>query len=111
MIKTKILYPKEEDPNFLEKIYKKREFYYNKIKKRPILKNYDMIEKYRNENCNKDGDFIPREQQIILNNFISPYSPYKGIIVMHGTGVGKTASAILIAEQFKNQVIKYNTKI
>ena len=70
-----------------------------------------MIEKYRNENCNKDGDFIPREQQIILNNFISPYSPYKGIIVMHGTGVGKTASAILIAEQFKNQVIKYNTKI
>ena len=111
MIKTKILYPKEEDPNFLEKIYKKREFYYNKIKKRPILKNYDMIEKYRNENCNKDGDFIPREQQIILSNFISPYTPYKGIIIMHGTGVGKTAAAILIAEQFKNQVIKYNTKI
>ena len=30
---------------------------------------------------------------------------------MHGTGSGKTGSAILIAEQFKEQVKKYNTKI
>lgn len=30
---------------------------------------------------------------------------------MHGTGTGKTCAAISIAEQFKEQVIKYNTKI
>jgi hypothetical protein len=30
---------------------------------------------------------------------------------MHGTGSGKTGSAILIAEQFKEQIKKYNTKI
>ena len=30
---------------------------------------------------------------------------------MHGVGSGKTMSAIRIAEQFKDQVKKYNTKI
>ena len=30
---------------------------------------------------------------------------------MHGTGTGKTCTAIGIAEQFKEQVQKYNTKI
>jgi DNA polymerase III delta prime subunit len=30
---------------------------------------------------------------------------------MHGTGTGKTGTAITIAEQFKDQVKKYNTKI
>ena len=33
MIKTKILYPKEEDSNFLEKIYKKENFIIIKLKK------------------------------------------------------------------------------
>jgi type I site-specific restriction-modification system R (restriction) subunit len=30
---------------------------------------------------------------------------------MHGTGSGKTMTALKIAEQFKEQVKKYNTKI
>ena len=30
---------------------------------------------------------------------------------MHGTGTGKTCTAISIAEQYKEQVKKYNTKI
>ena len=107
--KDEILYPETNDESFSSKIFKKREFFYNKIPKRKILKTYEEIKEYRDDACNVD--FKPKEQQAILSNFISPYSPYNGILVMHGTGTGKTANAILIAEQFKEQVKKYNTKI
>jgi len=107
--KEEILYPETNDPNFSVKIFKKREFYYNKIPQRDILTKYEDIKEYREDACKTI--FKPTEQQAILSNFISPYSPYNGILVMHGTGTGKTASAILIAEQFKDQVKKYDTKI
>lgn len=109
VLKEDDLYPEIGDPNFSSKIYKKREFYFHKFPKRGILNKYEDIKKYRDDACNKE--FIPKEQQAIMSNFLSPSSPYLGILVMHGTGVGKTATSILIAEQFKGQVKKYNTKI
>nr|QFG74271.1 MAG: type III restriction enzyme, res subunit [Megaviridae environmental sample] len=102
-------YPSLDDKDFLSKIYNKREFYAHKIIARDKLNNYDDIKKYRESVCK--GDFKLREQQILLTNFISPDNPYKGILIMHGTGTGKTCTAISIAEQFKSQVKKYNTKI
>lgn len=109
ILKEDELYPNVDDPNFSSKIYKKREFYFHKIPQRKKLETYEEIEKYRNEACIKE--FKPKEQQAIMSNFLSPLSPYNGVLVMHGTGVGKTATSILIAEQFKDQVKKYNTKI
>jgi len=103
-------YPDPNDPDFLTKIFKKREFFYHKVPERKKLETYEEVQKYREQNC-KEGEIIPREQQAIVPNFISPNTPYKGVILMHGTGSGKTGSAILIAEQFKEQVKKYNTKI
>lgn len=105
-----LLYPEIDDPNFQSKIYKKREFYFHKIPQRDKLTDYEDIKKYRDEACGSI-DFKPREQQAILSNFLNPNTPYNGLLVMHGTGVGKTATAILIAEQFKEQVTKYNTKV
>ena len=102
-------YPKQNDIDFQEKIFKKREFYYHRIPKRDKLKNYQEIEKYREENC--QPGFEARNHQKILANFINPNTPYNGLLIIHGTGTGKTASAISIAEQFKDQVSKYNTKI
>lgn len=102
-------YPDPDEDDFQLKIFKKREFYYHTIPQRDIMKNYDEIDKYRTDICK--GDFKLREQQIIPTNFLSPDTPYKGLLIMHGTGTGKTCTAISIAEQFKEQVIKYNTKI
>ena len=102
-------YPDVDESDFQLKIYKKREFYYHKIPKREKLENYEEINKYRDDICK--GDFKLREQQIIPTNFLSPDTPYRGLLIMHGTGTGKTCTAISIAEQFKEQVIKYNTKI
>ena len=103
-------YPEPNDKDLQEKIFTKREFYFNKVPQRPILHEIEDIQKYRATNC-KDGEFEPREQQAILPNYISPTTPYPGIVVMHGVGSGKTMSSIRAAEQFKDQVKKYNTKI
>ena len=103
-------YPEYDDLNFQYKIFKKREFYYNLVPHREIMKSYDEIKKYRDLNC-PTGDVQPTEQQIILPNFINPNTSYRGILIMHGVGTGKTMAAIRIAEQFKEQVKKYNTRI
>ncbi len=102
-------YPEPNDEEFQMKTFKKREFYYHTIPKRKKLEKYEDIENYRNEMCR--GEFKLREQQIIPTNFMSPDTNYKGLLIMHGTGTGKTCTAISIAEQFKEQVVKYNTKI
>lgn len=103
-------YPETKDDELLTKIFRKREFYYHKVPERKKMTTYEEVEKYRDFNC-REGEVQPREQQAIVPNFISPNTPYTGVILMHGTGSGKTGSAILIAEQFKEQIKKYNTKI
>jgi hypothetical protein len=103
-------YPDPEDSELLAKLFKKREFYYNRVPKRDKMDTYEDIQKYRAMNCKK-GEIEPREQQAIIPNFISPNTNYRGVILMHGVGSGKTMTAIRVAEQFKEQVKKYNTKI
>jgi superfamily II DNA or RNA helicase len=109
LIKKEYVYPQPEDTDFLSKMFVKREFNYHKIPRRDKLIDYNEIQEYRDSVCT--GEFKLREQQNILTNFLSPYTPYKGVLVIHGTGTGKSCSAISIAEQFKDQVKKYNTKI
>ena len=105
----RFIYPEQDDENIISKIYQKREFHYHKIPKREKLKNYEEIQKYRDGVCK--NKYKPRPQQAIGSNLMNPNTPVNGILVMHGTGTGKTCVAIGIAEQFKEQVLKYNTKI
>ena len=39
--------------------------------------------------------------QLFLKNYLSPQTPYNGILIFHGVGVGKTCSGVSIAENFK----------
>ena len=109
IINQRFIYPEQDDENIMNKIYQKREFHYHKIPKREKLKNYDEIQKYRDSICKVK--YKPRSQQAIGANLMNPNTPVNGILVMHGTGTGKTCVSIGIAEQFKEQVLKYNTKI
>ena len=102
-------YPNNDDEGLQSKIFNKREFYYHRIPSRKKLDTYEEVKMYRDDACKRD--FELREQQAILSNLINPNTPYNGVLIMHGTGTGKTCSAIAIAEQFKEQVKKYNTKI
>ena len=47
LMKTNFSYPEPEDPDVQYKLYKKREFYYNKFPEKPELKTYDDIKESR----------------------------------------------------------------
>lgn len=112
-------YPSIFDKNFAAKLSNMEQF---KIYKIP-----DQIEKARNlmkeykENklqCGKDvniGDkystFKYSNTQNLLRNFMSPISPYRSLLIIHGTGVGKTCTAITIAEGLKDFIKKNGKKI
>ena len=98
-------YPYPDDPDFNEKIYKKKEFYINKTKKVDTEKD---IEELMKEKC---SGFNLSDNQKFLKTFMSNNTPYNGILLFHGTGVGKTCSSISIAEQYTSVLEKYNKKI
>lgn len=79
-----------DDPNFYEFINDKYSQY--KIpKKHKTLKEICFPKQYEFQ--------IPQK---FLAEFINPKTPYKGILVYHRIGAGKTCTAINIAEKFKN---------
>ena len=91
-------YPDLDDPNFNNEIYVKKEFYRNKA---PPL---------RLSSNNKIGDlgFIRSNQQKFVKNFISPSTPYNGLLLYHEVGVGKTCAAVGIAEGFRDYITQNN---
>lgn len=49
----------------------------------------------------KFGDFSLLTHQKIIRDYINIYSPYRGLLLYHGLGSGKTCSSIAIAEGLK----------
>lgn len=98
-------YPDFTDNNFNVKIFKKKEFNDNKIS----FDNFN-IDEIAEERCNNDKFELSGTQNFI-KNFISPETPYNSILLFYGTGVGKTCSAISIAEQFKKKIRNLGKKI
>jgi hypothetical protein len=79
-------YPEHSDEDIQYKLYKKREFYFNKIPTRPNIKEYKDIKEYRDVKCNPKGK-LPH--QVTVSNFINPETPYRGLLLFHGLGTGK----------------------
>jgi superfamily II DNA or RNA helicase len=95
-------YPNYSDPRFYEKIVKKKEFYINKIPK---------DRKTEMENCDTSKKFELLPQQSFLKNFINMDTPYQSMLIFHGVGVGKTISAVSIAENFSEMLENLDSKI
>ena len=61
--------------------------------------------------CQEDNcSMVPRSKkrelfnhQKIVRDYLNTESPYRGLIIYHGLGVGKTCSSIAIAEGFKDE--------
>tara|TARA_Y100001958_G_scaffold159738_1_gene162912 strand:- start:6519 stop:9893 length:3375 start_codon:yes stop_codon:yes gene_type:complete len=53
--------------------------------------------------CDRDEDkpFSPMTHQKIVRDYLSLYTPYRGLLLFHGLGSGKTCSSIAIAEGMK----------
>ena len=93
---------------FNEEITNKKEF--NLFKIPPMLKNVkdlypekplkELIDIESKRLCN---EFRLSETQRFLKNFLHPETPYKSILLFHGTGVGKTCSSLSIAEGFLDE--------
>jgi len=103
-------FPSPSDEDFQRKLYEKRDFSLHSYPHREIKKTYKEIKEYRDNICSPPS-FKLSEHQSLLSNFINPNTPYRGVLVFHGTGSGKTCAAVAIAEKFKPMVEKYGTKI
>jgi len=88
------LYPDLNDPEFNLKIAIKKEFsdaqYDGQI--RDIEKQADLL-------CKAKFELSPH--QVFVKNFLSEDTPYKGLLLYHGLGTGKTCSAIGVAEEMR----------
>ncbi len=101
----KLNYPTYYDPNFSQKIFRKAEFYQNKLDK-VIPEDVSRIVNER-----KSGVISLAQHQRFLKNFMSRNTPYNGVLIFHGLGVGKTCASIAIAETLRPTVMANNQKI
>ena len=93
--KKKFSYYLPIDHDDFEKVINmKKEFYKFKIPK----------EKKTIEQLCSETEFSLRPTQEFLRNYISIQTPYNGILIFHGTGVGKTCAAVSVAEGFKEEM-------
>lgn len=108
-------FPSIKDPNFNKKITHHSIFNRYKLRRntkkiealyQSFINNVPLIDSKKNGKIR-----ILKPTQKLLRNFMSPYSPYKGLLIYHEMGVGKTCTAITIAESLKNLVLDSDKKI
>jgi flagellar biosynthesis GTPase FlhF len=68
----------------------------------PSNANLDALKQMRESLCSSSmsKDFKLQANQRFLRRVLSPESPTRSLLMVHGTGVGKTCTAITIAESF-----------
>ena len=81
------IYPAIDDEDFNQRIYNKKEFYDEKL---------DAFI------STKKGWGLLKHQKFIAR-FLSPYTPYTGLLLYHEMGTGKTCSAVGTFELAKRQ--------
>jgi hypothetical protein len=110
-------YPSILDPNFSHKIaqhniFKKYKLTVNNKKLQDLYNAFETNTQLSGDSKQHDlGIYILKPFQKMLRNFMSPYTPYRSILIYHEMGVGKTCTAITIAESLKNIVKNSDTKI
>lgn len=96
---------KQRLPPIKKKINIKANSYY--LNNRKIFTNFinNLFDQYKTKKEKKSGDGKPVSlftHQEIIRDYINLYSPYRGLLIYHGLGAGKTCGSIGIAEGLKN---------
>jgi hypothetical protein len=62
----------------------------------------DALKSLRNQACEttQQSGFKLQSQQVFLRRVLSPDSANRNLLMIHGTGTGKTCSAIQVAEEY-----------
>ena len=65
----------------------------------------ELLKNEGNVSCESkdDDEFNTMTHQNIVRDYINLYTPYRGLLLFHGLGSGKTCSSIAIAEGMKNE--------
>jgi len=96
---------KQRLPPIKRKVNIKANSYY--LNNRKIFTNFinTLFQPYKTKKEKKSGDGKPVSlftHQEIIRDYINLYSPYRGLLIYHGLGAGKTCGSIGIAEGLKN---------
>ena len=105
------IYPLLEEKEFTKKLLSNPEFKYYKHDDPLYITDRNEIKNLANNICSNIGGYIYKQIQLFISNYISLNTPYNGILLYHGVGVGKTCSSLLIADNFKEYVKKNKKKI
>lgn len=101
----------DDDSEFYPINLNKREFYQNRqLYFDPTQLSREKREQIVREQCNPT-DFQLLPHQRFVGEYMRPRTPYHSLLLFHGLGSGKTASALTIAERFKEYVTERGTKI
>ncbi len=103
-----LLYPEVGDPDFAKKLASKREFQLGNDKTEEEQtkqeENEDMETKA--ERMCKGSGSLWQDNQRFLRNFLSPETPYNGLLLYHGQGMGKIDVVMgILASIFSQQKI------
>ena len=94
-------YPTYSDSKFNEKIFSKKEFIIKEMDEANNNVDYDALSKSKCPATSSGTMFKLTPNQRFIKNFLSPLTPYNGMLLFHSVGVGKTCTAISIAEQYQ----------
>lgn len=120
------IYPNVTDETFMKDLYAHQDILENYVPPQKMHPT-ESIEHVTNAKCGqshkkKEQEEPTREptrepthellpQQKLLSTYMAPNTPYNGLLVYHGTGVGKTCTAITIAETYKSSMKSAGKKI
>ena len=89
------LYPDIQDPSFGAQLYNKLEFYETRAAAISALHGTDPC-----SDSTITDVFEKSPTQRFIARFMNPVTPYLGMLLYHGVGVGKTCTAISVAEEY-----------
>mgnify|MGYP003682197007 FL=1 len=119
-------YPSIYNNDLAKQLFNKNDFNIYKINNKDksieeLLKEFKNLKTTKKHSRNKSSgkhkktsskkELELSNTQLLLKNFMSPYSPYRSLLIFHGTGVGKTCTGITIAENLKQITSDNNQKI
>ena len=88
------MYPRHGDPNFAGKLMALKEYQTFRIPDMPVIRTQDAFDTYTKKVCTS----FDKLHQHFVEHYLSSRSPYKSILLFHSLGVGKTCTAITVAE-------------
>lgn len=101
---------KDRLPAPREPLKTKASSYYMNNRKLSIEKINKLIMQYKGEIDDEDvkcpdptseREFVPLTHQKVVSDYLNLYTPYRGLLLLHGLGSGKTCTSIGIAEGMK----------